>query len=608
MAALCFTVSPVLPLGGQANKDVTKPRSLRKQLKITAQSAANNPAAAAVTDAVIRQERIEMSTLMAPVFPPPLMRVAAESLQYESGLLGAVPKQKAAGAAGDGGVHNAMSYLTRILSSKVYDVAIESPLDSAPKLSERLGVHVWLKREDLQPVFSFKLRGAYSMMAKLTREQLAKGVICSSAGNHAQGVALSAQKLGCNAVIAMPVTTPEIKWKTVERMGATVVLVGESYDETQSYAKQRAKEEGRIFIPPFDHPDVIAGQGTVGMEIVRQMPGPLHAIFVPVGGGGLIAGIAAYVKRVRPEVKVIGVEPFDANAMALSLYHGQRIMLDQVGGFADGVAVKAVGEEPFGLCKELIDGVVLVSRDAICASIKDMFEENRSILEPAGALAMAGAEAYCKYYGLKGESVVAITSGANMNFDRLGLVSQLADVGRRSEAVLATFVPEKWGNFIQFYKLVGPMNISEFRYRYDAHKEQALILYSVSFGTTFELEKLQDWMKSASLHTLNLTDNDLVKDHLQFLVGGRSNVENEIVCRFIFPERPGALGKFLDSFSVRWNITLFHYRDQGESGANVLVGFQVAASEMDEFKSLANSLRCDYKFETDNEVLDLLLR
>lgn len=276
-----------------------------------------------------------------------------------------------------------------------------------------------MKREDLQPVFSFKLRGAYNMMAKLPREQLDRGVICSSAGNHAQGVALAAKKLKCSAVIAMPVTTPEIKWKSVERLGATVVLIGDSYDEAQAYAKKRAKEEVRTFIPPFDHPDVIIGQGTVGMEIMRQTKAPLHAIFVPVGGGGLIAGIAAYVKRVAPKVKIIGVEPSDANALALSLHHGQRIMLDQVGGFADGVAVKEVGEETFRLCKDMVDGVVLVSRDAICGSIKDMFEETRSILEPAGALSLAGAEAYCKYYGLKGENVVAITSGANMNFDKL---------------------------------------------------------------------------------------------------------------------------------------------------------------------------------------------
>ncbi|XVF55600.1 hypothetical protein PTKIN_Ptkin06aG0049000 [Pterospermum kingtungense] len=327
-----------------------------------------------------------------------------------------------------------MEYLTNILSSKVYDVAIESPLQLATKLSERLGNQIWLKREDLQPVFSFKLRGAYNMMAKLPRAELERGVICSSAGNHAQGVALSAERLCCSAVIAMPVTTPEIKWQSVERLDATVVLVGDSYDEAQAYAKRWAKEEGRTFIPPFDH-HVIMGQGTVGMEIVRQMQGPLHAIFVPVGGGGLIAGIAAYVKRVCPEVKIIGVEPFNANAMALSLHHGERVMLDQVGGFADGVAVKEVGKETFRLCKELVDGIVLVSRDAICASIKEMFEEKRGILEPAGALALAGAEAYCKYYGLKGNNVVAITSGANMNFDKLRLVTELVNVGRKHKAV-----------------------------------------------------------------------------------------------------------------------------------------------------------------------------
>ncbi|KAL5976592.1 Threonine dehydratase biosynthetic, chloroplastic [Asimina triloba] len=323
----------------------------------------------------------------------PLKKLSSDSLVFDSGYLGAVPDRASSATAGaemEGGP-SAMSYLTNILSSKVYNVAIESPLQLAPKLSDRLGVEVWLKREDLQPVFSFKLRGAYNMMAKLSREQLDGGVICSSAGNHAQGVAFSAQKLNCDAVIAMPVATPEIKWKSVERLGATVVLVGDSYDEAQAYAKQRAKQEGRVFIPPFDHPDVIMGQGTIGMEIVRQLHGPLHAIFVPVGGGGLIAGIAAYVKRVRPEIKIVGVEPFDANAMALSLYHGQRIMLEQVGGFADGVAVKVVGEETFRICRELVDGVVLVSRDAICASIKDMFEEKRSILEPAGALALAGA-------------------------------------------------------------------------------------------------------------------------------------------------------------------------------------------------------------------------
>lgn len=552
-----------------------------------------------------------------PAAPPvPMVRVAPESLQRESGCLVAGFRERGGaaadgegfgGAAGEEGP-GAMEYLTSVLSSKVYDVAIESPLQLATKLSDRLGVNLWLKREDLQPVFSFKLRGAYNMMAKLSHEQLQRGVICSSAGNHAQGVALSAQRLGCDAVIVMPVTTPEIKWKSVERLGATVVLEGDSYDEAQSYAKLRCEQEGRTFIPPFDHPDVITGQGTVGMEIVRQLQGPLHAIFVPVGGGGLIAGIAAYVKRVRPEVKIIGVEPSDANAMALSLCHGKRVMLEHVGGFADGVAVKAVGEETFRLCRELVDGIVMVSRDTICASIKDMFEEKRSILEPAGALALAGAEAYCKYYNLKGETVVAITSGANMNFDRLRLVTELADVGRKREAVLATFLPEEQGSFKKFAELVGRMNITEFKYRYDSNAKDALVLYSVGIYTDNELGAMVHRMESAKLKTVNLTDNDLAKDHLRYFIGGRSEINNELVYRFIFPERPGALMKFLDAFSPRWNISLFHYRAQGETGANVLVGIQVPPTEYDEFKGRAENLGYEYMSEHNNEIYRLLLR
>ncbi|WCJ34404.1 L-threonine dehydratase biosynthetic IlvA [Euphorbia peplus] len=539
----------------------------------------------------------------------PRMRVSPSSLQYEQGYLGAVPER--GGGDGSGNVTNAMENLTNILTSKVYDVAIESPLQLAPKLSERLGVNVWLKREDSQPVFSFKLRGAYNMMAKLSSEQLERGVICSSAGNHAQGVALSAKKLGCDALIVMPVTTPEIKWQSVERLGATVLLVGDSYDEAQAYAKNRSIEEGRTFIPPFDHPDVIMGQGTVGMEIVRQMQAhkvktPIHAIFVPVGGGGLIAGIAAYLKRVDPEVKIIGVEPSDANAMALSLHHGERVILDQVGGFADGVAVKEVGEETFRLCKELVDGVVLVSRDAICASIKDMFEEKRSILEPAGALALAGAEAYCKYYKLKGINVVAITSGANMNFDKLRIVTELANVGRQQEAVLATLMPEEPGMFKRFCEMVGQMNITEFKYRCSSEKE-AVVLYSVGLHTVLEIEELQKRMESSQLRTFNLTSSDLVKDHLRYLMGGRLNLQNEVLCHFVFPERPGALMKFLEAFSPRWNISLFHYRGQGETGANVLVGIQVLESEMDEFHSRANGVGYDYVIVTDDVNYHLLM-
>ncbi|XP_015951500.1 threonine dehydratase biosynthetic, chloroplastic [Arachis duranensis] len=567
----------------------------------------NPPSAAATEITAIPSSSVPVSDAVEdPLLSvsPPRPRVSPDSLRYPPGYVGAVPERS--GSDGNDAVIGAMTYLTNILSSKVYDVAIESPLQLAPKLSERLGVKVWLKREDLQPVFSFKLRGAYNMMAKLTKEQLEKGVICSSAGNHAQGTALAAKKLNCKAVIAMPVTTPEIKWKSVERLGATVVLIGDSYDEAQAYAKKRAKEEGLTFIPPFDHPDVIMGQGTVGMEIVRQIQGPLHAIFVPVGGGGLIAGIAAYVKRVSPQVKIIGVEPTDANAMALSLHHGQRVILDQVGGFADGVAVKEVGEETFRLCKDLVDGVVLVSRDSICASIKDMFEEKRSILEPAGALALAGAEAYCKYYGIKGENIVAITSGANMNFDKLRVVTELANVGRKQEAVLATVLPEEPGSFKHFCQLVGQVNITEFKYRCNSDMK-AVVLYSVGVHTVSELRSMQERMETSQLKTYNLTDSDLVKDHLRYLMGGRSNVQNEVLCRFIFPERPGALMKFLDSFSPRWNISLFHYRGEGETGANVLVGIQVPKNEMDEFHGRANRLGYDYTVVNNDDDFQLLM-
>ncbi|CAF1935700.1 unnamed protein product [Brassica napus] len=545
------------------------------------------------------------TSISPPDSPPPRLKVNPSSLQYPAGYLGAVPDR--ASDPENGSITEAMEYLTSILSTKVYDVAIETPLHLAKKLSERLGVSMFLKREDLQPVFSFKIRGAYNMMAKLPSEQLAKGVICSSAGNHAQGVAMSAAKLGCTAVIVMPRTTPEIKWQSVEDLGATVVLVGDTYDEAQAFAKQRAEEEGLTFIPPFDHPDVIAGQGTVGMEITRQAKGPLHAIFVPIGGGGLIAGIAAYVKRVSPEVKIIGVEPADANSMALSLHHGERVILNQIGGFADGVAVKEVGEETFRICRKLIDGVVLVTRDAMCASIKDMFEEKRNILEPAGALAIAGAEAYCKYYGLKDVNVVAITSGANMNFDKLRIVTELANVGRQQEAVLATILPEKPGSFKQFCELVGPMNITEFKYRCGSRKD-AVVLYSVGVHTPGELKALEKRMESSQLKTTNLTTSDLVKDHLRYLMGGRSSVENEVLCRFIFPERPGALMKFLDSFSPRWNISLFHYRAEGAAGANVLVGIQVPENEMEEFRNRAQVLGYEYVLVSEDINFKLLMQ
>ncbi|KAI4345778.1 hypothetical protein L6164_012874 [Bauhinia variegata] len=528
------------------------------------------------------------------------LRVSPDSLQYPPGFLGVVPDRSDC----DSSV-NGFDDVKDILSSKVYEVAVESPLQMVPKLSKKLGVDVWLKREDFQHVFSFKVRGAYNMMSKLPKEQLKKGVISSSAGNHAQGVALVANKLGCSVVIAMPITTQQIKREAVEALGATVVFVGDTFDEAQAYAKKRAIEEGRTFVPAFDHRDIIMGQGTVGVEIMRQMQDPLHAIFVPVGGGGLIAGIAAYVKRVFPQVKVIGVEPTDANSMALSLFHGERVILDQIGGFADGVAIKEVGEEPFRLCKELIDGVILVSRDLICASMKDMFEENRTILEPAGALAIAGAQAYCKYYGIKGENIVAVASGANINFDTLKTVAELANLGRKQEVVLATAMPEKPGIFKHFCKMVGSMNITEIKYRYNFN-EKAVVLYSVGFDTDSDLEAMLERMESSQFRSVNFTENDLVKDHLRHMVGGQSKIENEVLCRFIFPDRPGALMKFLDFFSPRWNITSLHHRAQGETEANVLVGMQIPGDEMDEFHDHVNKLGYDYRVET-NEDLQLLL-
>ncbi|KAL5716796.1 threonine ammonia-lyase [Ranunculus cassubicifolius] len=576
------------------NKISTSPIQIKATVQISHDSSSSSVAAAAVETPPL------LST-------PPLLKVRTDSLQYPSGELGAVP-EKSSGLRSNGRGLSPIgySYLKNILSSKVYDVAIESPLEYATKVSERNGAHIWLKREDMQPVFSFKLRGAYNMMAKLTREQLDLGVICSSAGNHAQGVALAARELKCDAVIVMPVTTPEIKWKSVERLGAKVVLHGDSYDEAQAEAKYRSKSEGRTFVPPFDHPDIIAGQGTVGAEILRQTQGfdePIHAVFVPVGGGGLIAGIAAYLKEIQPKIKIIGVEPADANAMALSFHHGQRVELEQVGGFADGVAVKVVGEETFRLCREFVDGIVLVSKDAICASIKDMFEETRSILEPAGALALAGAEAYCKFYDLKGKNinVVAITSGANMNFDRLRLITELADIGRKREAVLSTYIPEEPGSFRLFAQLVGSkMNITEFKYRYDEREEKAEVVYSVGVHTVSDLTTMVNRMELSGFETIDHTSDDLFKEHLRHLIGGRSKVENERLFRFVFPERPGALMKFLDSLSPKWNISLFHYRSQGETGANVLVGVQVHDSELGEFHGRAALLGYTYTDETSN--------
>eukprot|EP00899_Mesostigma_viride_P014188 jgi/Mesvir1/22770/Mv14162-RA.1 len=502
-------------------------------------------------------------------------------------------------------------YLRRILTSRVYDLAIETPLEKAPRLSARLGVNLLLKREDMQPVFSFKLRGAYNKMANMTPDQLARGVICSSAGNHAQGVAMSAAHLKCNAVIAMPVTTPSIKVDSVRRLGAKVVLVGDTYDACQAWAKSKAAEEGWTFIPPFDDPDVIAGQGTVGMEILRQHSAPIHAVFVPVGGGGLIAGIAAYIKALRPDIRVIGVEPSDANAMALSMLRGHRAELQQVGGFADGVAVRTVGVETFRLARQLVDGVIQVDVDEICAAVKFFFEEKRGILEPAGALSIAGAKAYAEKHALKaGETLVAVASGANMNFDRLRMVSQLADVGLKKEAMLVTTIKETPGAFKEFAGIVGYLTITEFKYRYMGPSDDAHIFYSVGLTNVADVGGLMSKLTEAGMPTVDVTQNSIAKMHLRHLAGGKpaSKPRAERILRVEFPERPGALMRFLNAVSPRWNITLFHYRATGETIANILLGLEMGAGEMGELRAAVEGLS-GYSFadESDNAALQLFL-
>ena len=498
-------------------------------------------------------------------------------------------------------------YLERILNAQVYDVAIESPLDFAASLSGRLGNRFYLKREDLQPVFSFKLRGAYNKMSKLAPEALSRGVICASAGNHAQGLALSAQRMGVRAVIVMPTTTPLIKVDAVRRRGGEVVLAGESYSDAYLHAKELEQAEGLTFVHPYDDPEVIAGQGTIGMEILRQHAKPIHAIFCCVGGGGLISGIAAYVKRVRPDIKVIGVEAIDADAMTQSLAAGRRIELEQVGLFADGAAVKLVGEETFRLCQQYVDDMIRVDNDAICAAIKDVFEDTRSILEPAGALAVAGAKAYAAREGLRDEALVAVASGANMNFDRLRFVAERAEVGEQREAVLAVTIPEKPGSFRRFCQLLGSRNITEFNYRF-ADSDSAHIFVGVSVHNRDESRALVDLLICEGLPCFDMTDDEMAKSHVRYMVGGHApQAADEAIYRFVFPERPGALMNFLDTLRSDWNISLFHYRNHGSDFGRVLVGMQVPAADRERFQAFLDKLGYEYVEETGNPVYRMFL-
>jgi threonine dehydratase len=498
-------------------------------------------------------------------------------------------------------------YKNRIENSRVYDVAKKTPLQFQPNLSARIGNRVLLKREDMQPVFSFKLRGAYNKMANLSTEVLKRGVIAASAGNHAQGVALAAQKLKCRAVIVMPTTTPAIKINAVKARGAEVILFGDSYSDAYVKALELEKAENLTFVHPYDDVDVIAGQGTIAMEILDQCKEPIEAIFCCVGGGGLLAGIAAYVKAVRPEIKVIGVEAKDAEAMTESLKQGKRVILDQVGLFADGAAVKQVGEHTFKLAQQFVDEMIVVDNDAICAAIKDVFEDTRSILEPAGALATAGMKEYAERNNLHGKTFVAIASGANMNFDRLRFVAERAELGEQREAIIAVTIPEQAGAFKTFCRLLGNRNITEFNYRFSDPNE-AHIFVGLAITSATDIGKLIYDLAAQGLNAIDLTDNEMAKLHLRHLVGGRApQAEHEVIYRFEFPEKPGALMKFLDTMGHDWNISLFHYRNHGADFGRVLVGIQVPPNEQTEFLAFLQNLGYPYWDETQNPAYQLFL-
>jgi len=502
----------------------------------------------------------------------------------------------------------ASPYIERILRARVYDVAVETPLEEAARLSRRIGARVLLKREDLQPIFSFKLRGAYNKIAQLSPAIAQRGVICASAGNHAQGVALAARHRSIPAAVVMPQTTPHIKVQSVLDLGAEVILHGDDYDAAAERALALARERHLVFVHPFDDPDVIAGQGTVGVEILRQSGGAIDAIFVPVGGGGLIGGIAVYVKYLYPKVKIVGVEPEDAAAMYESLRVGRRVTLERVGMFADGVAVKRVGEECFTLAREHVDEIVLVGTDEICAAIQDVFEDTRSIVEPAGALAVAGIKKYAARAGTSGQRLVAINSGANMNFDRLRHVAERADLGAAREALLAAEIPEEPGSFLRFCEKLGQHSVTEFNYRYEnGRPAQIFVGFALSQGRS-ERQSVIQALRDAGYAITDMTDNEMAKLHVRYMVGGHARaIEHELLYRFEFPERPGALVKFLQAIGTRWNISLFHYRNHGSDYGRVLAGIQVAPGERAQFVDHLHELHYAYMEETHNAAYRMFL-
>ncbi len=500
-------------------------------------------------------------------------------------------------------------YLNKILKAPVYDVAIESPLDPAPGLSAKLSNSVLIKREDLQPIFSFKLRGAYNKMVSLPKNLRRKGVIAASAGNHAQGVALAASTLKVPATIVMPQTTPEIKVAAVRKRDAKVILYGDDFSAAYSKAMELMKRNGLTFLHPFDDPEVIAGQGTVGMEILRQHMGAVHAIFVPVGGGGLAAGVAAYVKMVRPEIKVIGVEASDAASMYHSLKKGRRIVLDEVGTFADGVAVAQVGKETFRLARKCIDDIVVADIDQMCAAIKDLFDDTRVIAEPSGALAIAGMKIYAARERLKGQTLIAVNTGANTNFDRLRYISERAEIGEAREALMAVTIPEKKGSFRKFCRILGKRNVTEFNYRY-TNNTNAQILLGVKLSDG-DLERLTilKLLKKKGYPVVDLTNNEMAKTHIRHLVGGQPlGAMDEEIYRFEFPERPGALMNFLTKMGNKRNISLFHYRNHGAAVGRVLCGIQVPRGGAAQFREFLDNLGYPYFRESDNAAYQIFLQ
>jgi threonine dehydratase len=499
-------------------------------------------------------------------------------------------------------------YVKKILTSRVYDVAVETPLQGARQLSERLGNQVLLKREDLQPVFSFKIRGAYNKLAQLSPEELARGVVTASAGNHAQGLALAAKTLGVKATIVMPKTTPEIKVEGVRSRGGKVVLHGDTFPEALAYSLKLVEEKGYVYVHPYDDPDTIAGQGTVAMEILRQHPGRLDAIFVPVGGGGLIAGIAAYVKYLRPEIKVIGVEPDDSNCLQQAMAYGERVVLQQVGLFADGVAVAQIGQHTFDICKDYVDEVITVSTDEICAAIKDIYDDTRSITEPAGALGVAGIKKYTEQYEVTRQTFVAIDSGANVNFDRLRHVAERAELGEGREAIIAVTIPERPGSFKAFCEAIGKRQITEFNYRYHTDREAHIFVGVQTHSDTDPRKALVASLTEQGFPVLDLTDNELAKLHLRHMVGGHSErVSDEVVFRFEFPERPGALFNFLNKLGGQWNISMFHYRNHGAADGRVVAGLVVPEDERHLVPAALKEIGYPYWDETHNPAYKLFL-